>query len=59
LRTRSEFLLSLRWQAVPDCLLESIACLALRAYGAGKTRAPAELDAYYIRCSDAELNWHA
>ncbi|MGD0696073.1 MAG: tRNA (adenosine(37)-N6)-threonylcarbamoyltransferase complex dimerization subunit type 1 TsaB [Terriglobia bacterium] len=47
------------WQTVSDCLLESIARLAAEACRGGKAQSPAELDACYIRRSDAELNWHA
>jgi tRNA threonylcarbamoyladenosine biosynthesis protein TsaB len=42
---------------VPGVLLEAIARLALRAYAQGGESSPEELDACYIRRSDAELNW--
>jgi tRNA threonylcarbamoyladenosine biosynthesis protein TsaB len=42
---------------VPGTLLEAIAGLALRAFRKGETSAPDELDACYIRRSDAEMNW--
>jgi tRNA threonylcarbamoyladenosine biosynthesis protein TsaB len=48
---------TLRWQSVPGILVEGIAHLALEAHRKGKLQSPAELDAYYIRRSDAELNW--
>lgn len=48
---------SLRWADVPDALLSAIARLALEAHRKGRVQSPAELDAYYIRRSDAELNW--
>ena len=48
---------TLRWQAVPGTLVAGIAHLALEAHRKGKLQSPAELDAYYIRRSDAELNW--
>jgi tRNA threonylcarbamoyladenosine biosynthesis protein TsaB len=46
-----------RWQPVPGILVAGIAHLALEAHRKGKLQSPAELDAYYIRRSDAELNW--
>ena len=48
---------SLPWANVSDSLLGSIARLALEAQRRGKLQSPAELDACYIRRSDAELNW--
>ena len=48
---------TLRWQPVPGTLVEGISRLALEAQRKGKLQSPAELDAYYIRRSDAELNW--
>lgn len=47
----------MRWQAVPGTLVPGIARSALEAHRTGRTQSPAELDAYYIRRSDAELNW--
>lgn len=44
---------------VPGTLLGPIASLALRACERGETPSPDELDACYIRRSDAEMNWHA
>lgn len=46
---------SVRWQSVPGLLLGAIARLALKAYRKGSVLSPAELDAYYIRRPDAEL----
>lgn len=48
---------SLRWIEVRGTLLSAIARLALEAHRKGRVQSPAELDAYYIRRSDAELNW--
>ena len=48
---------TLRWQPVPGTLVAGIAYLALAAHRKGQLQSPAELDAYYIRRSDAELNW--
>lgn len=45
----------LRWQTVPGLLVGTIARLATEQQAKGVP--PAELDAYYIRRSDAELNW--
>jgi tRNA threonylcarbamoyladenosine biosynthesis protein TsaB len=46
---------SLRWTDVPGTLLPAIVQLALEAHRQGRVQSPAELDAYYIRRSDAEL----
>ena len=48
---------SLQWQAVRGTLVESVARLGFRDYRAGKPQAADDLDAYYIRRPDAELNW--
>jgi tRNA threonylcarbamoyladenosine biosynthesis protein TsaB len=48
---------SLGWVEVRGTLLPAIARLALEAHRKGRVQSPAELDAYYIRRSDAELNW--
>ncbi len=48
---------SLRWQIVEGTLLEAIARLGRRAALEGKLDSPGQLDAYYIRRTDAELNW--
>lgn len=45
------------WRSVPGTLLRAVARLAVRAEGPGEFATPAGLDAYYIRRSDAELNW--
>jgi tRNA threonylcarbamoyladenosine biosynthesis protein TsaB len=42
---------------VPDFLADAIASVALRAARKGQLQKPEELDAWYIRRSDAELNW--
>ncbi len=46
-----------RWQRVPGVLLGAIARRARAAAQQGKLQSPEELDAYYIRRPDAELNW--
>ena len=48
---------TLGWQAVPGTLVEGITRRALEAHRNGKLQTPAELDAYYLRRTDAELNW--
>jgi len=48
---------SLRWQSVPGLLVGAIARLALEAQRQGRLQSPGELDAYYIRRPDAEINW--
>jgi len=48
---------SLRWQSVPGLLVGAIARLALEAQRQGRLQSPSELDAYYIRRPDAEINW--
>jgi tRNA threonylcarbamoyl adenosine modification protein YeaZ len=48
---------SFHWQAVTGMLVESVARLGLRNYRTGKQQAAGDLDAFYIRRSDAELNW--
>jgi tRNA threonylcarbamoyl adenosine modification protein YeaZ len=48
---------SLQWQAVRGTLVESVARLGLRDHRTGKPQAAGDLDAYYIRRSDAELYW--
>jgi tRNA threonylcarbamoyladenosine biosynthesis protein TsaB len=47
----------LGWRNVPGTLLRAVARLALGAASRGELASPADLDAYYIRRSDAELNW--
>jgi tRNA threonylcarbamoyladenosine biosynthesis protein TsaB len=48
---------SLRWKTISGYLVGSIARLALESHRRGKVQSPADLDALYIRRSDAELNW--
>lgn len=43
--------------SVPDFLPGAIARVAMQAAGEGCLQRPEDLDAYYIRRSDAELNW--
>lgn len=47
------------WVEVTGTLLEAIARLAVRAHQKGEVGVPEELDAYYIRRSDAEMKWRA
>jgi len=47
----------LGWQFVEGTLLDSIARLARRKATDGRLAHPSGLDAYYIRRTDAELNW--
>jgi tRNA threonylcarbamoyladenosine biosynthesis protein TsaB len=44
-------------RSLPGPLVEGIARCALRAYQQGTLQSPAELDAYYVRRTDAELKW--
>jgi tRNA threonylcarbamoyl adenosine modification protein YeaZ len=46
-----------QWQAVTGTLVESVARLGFRDYQTGKQQAASDLDAHYIRRSDAETNW--
>jgi tRNA threonylcarbamoyladenosine biosynthesis protein TsaB len=48
---------SFPWQAVSGTLVESVARLGFRDYRTGKQQAAGDRDAYYIRRSDAEINW--
>lgn len=48
---------SFGWKKVPDFLAASIARLAVEAVQRGESQTPAQIDACYIRRSDAELNW--
>ena len=48
---------SVKWTTVPSFHVSAIAALALRAASEGRLQQPEELDAYYIRRPDAELNW--
>jgi tRNA threonylcarbamoyladenosine biosynthesis protein TsaB len=45
------------WQVVPGLLVSAIAGIALEANARGRLQSPAELDACYIRRTDAELHW--
>jgi tRNA threonylcarbamoyladenosine biosynthesis protein TsaB len=45
------------WRCVSGTLLRAVARLAMRAASRGELGVPTDLDAYYIRRSDAELNW--
>jgi tRNA threonylcarbamoyl adenosine modification protein YeaZ len=46
---------SFQWQSTPEFLVGAIARLALRAGREGRLESPAELDACYVRRTDAEL----
>lgn len=46
-----------QWQSISGPLLAAIARQALAAFRQGKTPSPADLDACYIRRTDAELHW--
>jgi tRNA threonylcarbamoyladenosine biosynthesis protein TsaB len=48
---------SLNWQRVEGTLVDSIAAIALREEHTGGPNPDANLDAYYIRRPDAEINW--
>ena len=48
---------SFQWQTIAGTLVEPVARLGFRNYQKGKLQAASDLDAYYIRRSDAELNW--
>jgi len=50
---------TLTWIDIPGVLLDAIAGVALEAHEQGETSPPEELDAYYIRRPDAEMNWRA
>jgi len=57
LALREDLFRSFQWQVVTGTLVEHVARLALRDYQAAKPLAAGDLDAYYIRRPDAELNW--
>jgi hypothetical protein len=57
LALRENLSTSFQWQAVSGTLVEAVARLGFRAYRTGKEQAAGDLDAHYIRRSDAELNW--
>jgi len=46
---------SLSWRIVPGILVGAVARLAFRAAGMGDLQSPGEVDACYVRRSDAEL----
>lgn len=56
---RRELSNAIEWRTVSGNLLQSISRWALETHRRGTVRSPAELDACYIRRSDAELNWRA
>ena len=56
LELTNTLLKSIRCRQISGTLVAAIGRLALRAQGEGKPPSPAELDACYIRRSDAELN---
>ena len=56
---RLRFADSMRWSKVSAFLVGGVARLALEAHQRGKVQSPADLDACYIRRSDAELNWRS
>jgi tRNA threonylcarbamoyl adenosine modification protein YeaZ len=45
------------WQTVRGPLMSAIARLARVAHREGRLQSPAELDAFYVRRSDAEMHW--
>jgi tRNA threonylcarbamoyladenosine biosynthesis protein TsaB len=45
------------WRRIPGPLVDGIARCALQAQEQGMLQSPAELDAYYIRRTDAEMKW--
>jgi tRNA threonylcarbamoyladenosine biosynthesis protein TsaB len=48
---------SFRLRIVEGPLVEAIARLGLEAHRRGRSQSPGELEAFYIRRSDAEMNW--
>jgi len=46
-----------RWRSIPGPLVHGIARCALRAQQQGLLQSPAELDALYVRRTDAEMQW--
>jgi len=48
---------SRQWQSLQGPLVDAIGRLALRAGQEGRLQHPCQLDAYYVRRADAELNW--
>jgi tRNA threonylcarbamoyladenosine biosynthesis protein TsaB len=55
-RVRESLPAAVHWQCISGTLLAAIARRALAAFRQGKTSPPADLDAYYIRRTDAELH---
>jgi tRNA threonylcarbamoyladenosine biosynthesis protein TsaB len=45
------------WKVVPGLLVSAIARIALEASSQGRLQSPSDLDACYIRRTDAELHW--
>ncbi|MFB3921212.1 MAG: tRNA (adenosine(37)-N6)-threonylcarbamoyltransferase complex dimerization subunit type 1 TsaB [Terriglobia bacterium] len=54
---RQSALPPIKWQTISGPLLAAITRQALAAHSSGKTVSPSELDACYIRRTDAELHW--
>jgi tRNA threonylcarbamoyladenosine biosynthesis protein TsaB len=54
---RPSLSIEFEWRAVPGTLVSAIARAALAASRRGELQSPAELDACYIRSSDAELSF--
>jgi tRNA threonylcarbamoyl adenosine modification protein YeaZ len=48
---------SLGWQRIEGTLMDSIASIAVKEEQAGSPCSDSQLDAYYIRRPDAEINW--
>jgi tRNA threonylcarbamoyl adenosine modification protein YeaZ len=48
---------SLGWERIEGTLMDSIASIAQKEEQAGSPRSDSQLDAYYIRRPDAEVNW--
>jgi tRNA threonylcarbamoyladenosine biosynthesis protein TsaB len=48
---------SLAWRRIEGALMDSIASIALREEQAANPCSDSQLDAYYIRRPDAEINW--
>lgn len=46
-----------RWLVVSGTLVPAVARIALEAHAQGRLQSPSELDACYIRRTDAELKW--
>jgi hypothetical protein len=48
---------SLEWQQIAGSLMDSIAAIAWREEQSRRPLSDSNLDAYYIRRPDAEINW--